>query len=119
VTEEFSGRLDIVATVSNEFEAEAIVLMLQDGGIPAMAQPTSDSLSRRPPEVHVRVRADDAERAAAMLLARRVESQENEGASDETSHSPRHMPLMARIGYVMALIVVAITIITMVLVLVL
>ena len=65
--------------LSNEFEAEAIVLMLQDGGIPAMAQPTSDSLSRRPPEVHVRVRADDAERAAAMLLARRVESQENEG----------------------------------------
>jgi hypothetical protein len=107
-----------VLTCASEFEAETKIIVLKEAGIEAFsfgAVHGALPLSLKALQVPVQVRAGDADRARAVLAENKIESagvdwdsvDVGEREDDLPLRKPGRMPLLARIGFVLAMIVLA------------
>lgn len=127
MNDESAADLQTVAVTTTEFEAQTLVVVLEEAGIPASAFGSVRStlpLGARFTGVPVQVRRGDLERARVVLERRRTESADIDwdavdlGAreDDVPPARPGRMPVLARLGFLVAAIIVVIMIVGMIMI---
>jgi hypothetical protein len=113
--------LETVHQARTPFEAEVLVSALRDAGLDAHA--FSASFSSIPVQagwnrIPVQVPARQADEARAAIATMRPAHDREDGEHDDAPAKPRSMPVVARVGFLLAALIIALMVVVGVVILV-